>query len=194
MTSFLQACSKGNKELAKELFDNNTQDHHWGLTYACINNHIETVKLFIGNLSIDELNIGLHYACFKGHVNIVELLINNRCNSYNIGLTNACYDGHREVIELMINKGANNWDEGLKEAQYWNNKEIVLLMLENGADINKCSMKLNFDDIYYLIQKGVNTIINYPNITDNCQKFRYEFYNVAKELFIPDIVKILIRF
>ncbi len=168
---------------------------NWDLqmTIACEKGDIETVRECISNNATDFTN-GLVYACLGGHKEIVELMIQNRANDYNHGLALACYKGYKDIVELMISKGATAWNNGLYNANYGNHKELILFMIIKGADIDNNILKLNFEDIYYLLQSGIKDFGLFNNIALECKKWKLEFKNTVNELFIKDVVNLLIEF
>ncbi len=121
-----------------------------------------------------------------------------------MGLAGACWKGHKEIAELMITKGANDFNRGLCEAYYGDYKEIILFMIIKGAAADLTSsreeynikdfLKLDFEDIYYLLHNGVKNFGKFDNLAHECKKWKIEFKNVANELFIKDVANIIVEF
>ncbi len=164
-------------------------------------NHKDIVEYLISK-GADDFDFGLANACYGGQIEIVEFMISKGANNFDNGLFNACINGYKDIAELMISKGANSFHDGLWCACCYGHKEIGLLMIEKGANIDKYEMKsnyhhdnlLNFNDIYYLLQRGVTKFGKYTNIANNCKEWKIEFQTTANELFIKDIANLLIEF
>ncbi len=150
---------------------------------------------------------GLANACFGGHKEIIDFMIikgavkslGDEVNDWNLAFNYACEGGHLEIINFLIDKGVNNWTSGLTRACYGKHKEIVLLIILKGSvtkdfNINVCYMKLDFDDIYYLLQLGVTKFGKFNNIALECQKWKQELQIINKELFIKDIANIIVEY
>ncbi len=199
------ACSYGYKDIAELLIDKGADDFDIGLNYACEKGYMELVKLMIdkgaasGPKSLgDEVtawNIGLNYACYGRHKDIIKLMIDKGATDFNGGMNRACSNGYKDIIELMISYGAKRFDDGLFHACLSKQKEIALLMIENGADINKCSIKLNLEDVYYLYQKRVDVSKKYTKKYLKCKSYKQIFKNTMDEVLnIDDLVKIVIEY
>ncbi len=196
---FANVCRKGQKLFMNRIISSyNFDDWNVGLASACEGGQKEIVELMIEK-GANNFDRGLYNACVGGHKEIIELMISKGANDFNRGLNGACYGGNKEIIELMISKGARDWTCGLLGACYGEHNEIILLTIIEGANINKCLVELDFEDIYYLLQATLLTgkIIyfgKYSNLVLDCKKWKQEFQNVANELFISDIASIITSF
>ncbi len=206
MTSFYDICKTGNIDevlriIMKENF--NYWDLNWGLTGACLNGHIEIVNLMI-KYGADDWNGGLTSACSGGYIEIVKLMIDKNAadesTNWNGGLAYACHGGHREIINLMIKYGADDFNKAMyytchgRLSYTKDRKEIILFLIEKGADIDQCKMELDFDDIYYLFQKGVKDFGKYQELYEQCKAVNFLFFNTVIELFNLDVAKLLVSF
>ncbi len=161
---------------------------------ACKRNDKEIVKSMINTIPLDVINQGFRWACCNGHEDLIEFLIQHGVNNFNAGLSEACYNNQLKIAKLMISKGANTFHVGLYDSCRKRYKELVLLMLENGADINVRFHKLDFEDIYYLLQLGIKDFSSYNNIALECKKWKLEFQTTINELFITDVANIIVNF
>ncbi len=85
-------------------------------------------------------------------------------------------------------------NDGLKHACEGEHKELVLLMLEKGAHINNFLVKLDFEDVYYLLLRGHKEFGRFNNIANECKKHLLEFQNVAEEFFIKDVANVIMKY
>ena len=56
------------------MLDHGATDYNGGLCQACLNGHIDIVKLMLDR-GASEYDKGIRRACVRGHVNIIRLLI-----------------------------------------------------------------------------------------------------------------------
>ncbi len=203
MSSFCDACKNGDINqvllIINQVGDNPLikLNYNEGLRYACYYGYKNLALLMIEK-GANIYQEGLCSACYYGHKELVLLMIEKRDMNlnYNWALSSACSGGHKELVLLMIEKGANDYNDGLHGACYGVHKELIYFMIEKGADINKCSIDLIFDDIYYLYQKGLKRSLfgKYKKVALQCEKIKQTFKNIAKEIFISDIVNIVIDY
>ncbi len=161
MTEFFEACQNGQIDAVNNLLPSREiDDLNWGLSGACLGNHMNIVELLIfkgayeynwgfrnscygGHLEMTKFLIhkgaSEYNSCLRGHINIVKLLISYNDNNsiypllINGGLSNACLRGHSDIINLLITNGASDYDRGLVNACYGGHLEIINLMIEKGA-------------------------------------------------------------
>ncbi len=193
---FIPACEKGNIHLVELMI-------HFipiiylnsGMYYACLGGHINVIKFLIDK-GADNFQGGMNHACLEGHKEIVEFMISKGANDWNTGLDFASCGGHIDMVKFMISKGATTFNEGLYQAccGYIKNKEIILFLIEKGANIDICDMELDFEDIYYLLLKGIKNFGKFSDIADKCKEIKREFGNVSNELFIKDVANIVTEY
>jgi ankyrin repeat protein len=161
---FLNACKKGNIELAKDLMNNyqidvNKTDHagRTPLYLACNNGHLQVVELLTTNMLV-ELNkadnqkrTAFATACNNGHAKIVSLLIKNEL--VDITATDiygrtplhlSCLNNHSDVVKILI--GDARVDVNIKNYRgctpFYSacsnfNKEVVQIMMKDErVDVN----------------------------------------------------------
>ncbi len=163
------------------------------LYYCCLNGNLEKA-INMGKNDVD-YNQGLLGACVGGHLEIAKLMLEKGGKKLNLGLYHACVGGNIDIIELLISKGANRFNRGLAGACNSFNKKIALLMISKGADIDKCNIRLDFDDVYYLIQIGIKDFPQrYSKLVNKCKKWKQKVYDVSNEFFIKDIANIIIEY
>jgi len=152
------------KNTQLDIFD---KDGKTALVTACLNNHVECVKLFISDKRctphIVNRKCSLHgwsdqywfpafsSAVIRGHMDIVKMLleypeidVNIEDARGNIPLYHAIYNKHRDVLELLlnhpttdVNKVAND-STPLKCAIEFASKDLVQLILTHpDLDVNK---------------------------------------------------------
>ncbi len=197
---FINACEKGDIETIKLLLMLNPPQNllSYGLVQACKGGYKEMVELLISKRdATDDITYfkeGLIQACRNGHKEIVELLL-SKVDDIDDIIWDACCGGNIEIIELILSKTTrNNYNFGMAGAHHGNHRNIELFMILKGADIDKYYLHLDFEDIYYLLLKGLKNFGKYSNITLECQKWKLEFSNVSNELFIKDVANLLIEF
>ncbi len=191
---FLNACYLGDIQTIKLLIKNgNHADRNKALSFTCAAGYKEVVELLIEK-GANDFNWGLRNACYGGYIDLVKLMIEKGADNWNQGLSNACYSGNKEIVELMISKGADFFTNGLYNACSKNHKELVLFLLLKHVNIDHCSIKLDFEDIYYLSLKGIKEFGKFNDIALECQKWKIEFQHVSNELFIKDIANIIVDY
>ncbi len=138
-------------------------------------------------------------ACEYGHLEIVKLLIDNGATNLQGAINNACLSGHLEIVKFVINKTTKD-DIVLNNALYYaclsGSNETILFLINNGANFERQNTTLNFDTIYYLLQKGISPdkLKKYNDTVIKCQEFKKEFSNTINELFIKDVANLLVEF
>ena len=162
-TPLLIAVEFGSKDIVQELLQAGADIQAKSakgknvLINACVNNHLDILKLLlIGKTKIcanygGHANIrALHVAAWKGHVECAQLLLNNGAfvdakNDNNLTpLLLAANRGHLETVKLLIQHGANvNLKGGasgrtpLACAAGNGQSHCVQFLLNIGADINE---------------------------------------------------------
>lgn len=161
---FLEICDEGDVDAARRLLEKHGTAFYAcdGLVRACVNGHIDIVKLIFEYGTCFDFTEAFFGACQNGRLEIVQYMIEQGVCEWNTGLCGACDGGCMEMVKFMIEKGANNWDGGLFHACESGHLEIVKLMLEKGSEnLNTWCLAMayqsgNMDLVNYIVQQGVN--------------------------------------
>ncbi len=169
-------------------------------------------------------NLGLFGACQGNKKKLIEIMIAKGANNFNYGLRGAVLSGNKELVLDMINRGGREFDRCLfkvcidyqttrDECVYkysdkndkvfteeyfkklYSSRQIALLLLEKGANIATCQIILDYDDIYYLVQRGFKKFGTYTKIADKCREFIQEYNLVLKDvILVEDVRKLMIEY
>lgn len=175
-TAFLHACTKGYKEMVKEIIELDVLDYKNNYPLSvyqkglvlCVNNaHLQLVDYLLSSIIPQEnhyrqyqLNTALHAACQSGHENIVKHLLNN--------------SDYKSIIDIHSFD-----DKALNNALTGSHFEIVKFLLETASFKNK----KNINDYYYstfllACYQGDLELLKYLISNDKIQS-----YNDIKNLF-----------
>jgi len=77
----LSACSGGQSNVIKWCIDKEIRLPDALVDYACINNHLEILKLFNRDIKQEHLFLVMRYAYIRNHTEIVEYLVDTFCDS-----------------------------------------------------------------------------------------------------------------
>ena len=119
-TGLHHACFKGYFSISDYLIQSgvglNSRNKHGSLPihYACIDGHLDTVKLLSKRSDFRSTNnyghTPLHFASLNGHTSVAEHLIqcgvevNSKDKDGNMPIHYACENGHLDTVELLIRK------------------------------------------------------------------------------------------
>lgn len=140
---FARACGTGNLDFIKIVIScdaNVISECSSGITMACRNGHIETVKYLI-ELGGNPKPTAFRVACLCKQYDVVMILIEymtkNKIEYCDIGLVSSCMSGDMTLINLMIEKGATSFNKGLTEGCRRGYDKVIRCMIEHGA--TQCS-------------------------------------------------------
>ncbi|CAF0876671.1 unnamed protein product [Adineta steineri] len=88
----------------------NDHENKSSLDYACENDHLDLVELFLEYTDINyiDLTTPLYYSCIEGHLDICHLLINKQIQRKDLFylqtsfIQTICHRGHIEILRLLI--------------------------------------------------------------------------------------------
>jgi hypothetical protein len=115
-------------------------DHNRALYWACINDHVNTVRVLLGDPRVnagDNHNYILADVCFENNATIVKLLLSNpRVNAgdnHNMALCNACEYGRNAIVPLLLANPrvdpSDNQNEAIVKASTNGHLDIVRLLM-----------------------------------------------------------------
>ena len=175
----LQSIDKFNQHEFIYLSDNQTKT---SLDYACENDHIDLVEIFLNYTNIDRMNLtsSLYYSCIEGHLDISYLLINKQQERKDLFqlqpsfIRTICHHGHIEILRLLIEHFS------ISTRQYGSGNSILFYCITT-FDIDL--VKKLLERQARLTEKDIHDLISFCPLNDQNQ-FYVDHYFDCLELLI----------
>ena len=152
------------------------------LDYACENDHMDLVEIFLQSLDMDiDLTTSLYYSCLEGHVDICQLLINKqrqRNELFHIQPTfiqSICHRGHIEILRLLIS------NISLVHQHHPNCRNSILFYCISTLDIDLVKNLLEHQA--RLTEKDIHDLITFCPLNEENQFYVDHYFNCLELLF-----------
>lgn len=149
------------------------------LDYACENDHIDLVEIFLQYIDID-LTSSLYYSCLEGHIDICHLLINKqrqRNELFHIQpslIQSICHRGHIEILRLLISNISLVHDQ-------LTGRNSILFYCISTLDIDL--VKNLLENQSRLTEKDIHDLISFCPLNDENQFYVDHYFNCLELLF-----------
>ncbi len=151
------ACEMGYEKIINLLISNGANDWGWGLSGACLGEHVDIVELMLNyvyhNYTYYDYGHILIIICESENMEIFKLITKvsfkySYPTLWNGSLNISCENGNMEFVNYIINNcdyastdslvSLTFWNSGLYGACIGEQEELAKLMIEKGADCCSC--------------------------------------------------------
>ena len=140
MTTFIEACKRGNIDQVKVLATTEV-DYDCAVLWASVKGHIDIVKYLMSQGVHVITDCAIQGASRNGHLEVVMYLVSQGAN-VQLAIRCASMNGHLEVVMYLVSQGADiqaENNEAVQLASEYAHLEVIMYLVSQGANIRACN-------------------------------------------------------